>query len=32
MIRLTKQQVIMLYQDVIAQSGGSPEKYFLSSY
>lgn len=25
MIRLTKQQVIMLHQDVIAQSGGSPE-------
>ena len=25
MIRLTKQQVIMIHQDVIAQSGGSPE-------
>lgn len=25
MIRLTKQQVILLHQDVIAQSGGSPE-------
>lgn len=25
MIRLTKQQVIMLHQDVIAQSGGSPK-------
>ena len=25
MIRLTKQQFIMLHQDVIAQSGGSPE-------
>lgn len=25
MIRLTKQQVIMLHQEVIAQSGGSPE-------
>ena len=25
MIRLTKQQVIMLHRDVIAQSGGSPE-------
>ena len=25
MIRLTQQQVIMLHQDVIAQSGGSPE-------
>lgn len=25
MIRLTKQQVILLHRDVIAQSGGSPE-------
>ena len=25
MIRLTKQQVILLHKDVIAQSGGSPE-------
>lgn len=25
MIRLTKQQVILLHQDIIAQSGGSPE-------